>query len=87
MSIDYNCFDVPNPCQRKKYTQMKLKTTMCFVCVLFLKQLCAKMMISLHLEPQFINENFKKCTMMYTRSMQNGIELFQQSNYSLLVAR
>ena len=42
MSIDCDCFDVSNPSTMKKYTQKKIKSMRCLVCVLFLKIIVCK---------------------------------------------
>ena len=49
----------------------------------FENKLCAKMMFSLHLRLQIMNENLHFCTMMYRMAMPNGIDCC--NNQTLLI--
>ena len=73
--------------QGKIYSNEVSDKVLLCLCFVFKIIVCKDDDFSVLRATKIINENFEKCPMMYTRSTQNGIELFQQSNASLLVAR
>ena len=58
----------------------------CLVCVLFSKKMCAKMMFSLLLQLQIMNENLKFCTMMYRMATTNGIDCCNNQTLVICIA-
>ena len=86
VSIDCDGFDVSNPNERKIYTNENQDDEMLRLCLFLKIVVCKNDDFSAFRATKFINENFGKCTRMYTRSTQNGIDCGNNPKSSLLVA-
>ena len=73
MSIDCNWFEVPNPNRRKIYLIENQDDKMLGLFMFFKIIVCKDDDFSAFTTTKFMNENFVKCTRMYTRSTKMGL--------------